>query len=182
MATAILPAGEIIGEQSDEVETAQGEEPRQKRTRMAQKDCLKYKWTKKVMVVPPQASSGHPHPIVSLTGRTDKFLFFMQDFLPTIKEESERRARYLDPSNKFEVSLTEIRIFLGILIVSGYHPLPSKRHHWSSEEDMGEDLVQSAMSRKRFEEVLRFLHLAGNANLPSNDKMATLRPLTNFVT
>jgi len=70
-----------------------------------------------------------------------------------------------------------MKTFFGILMVSGYHPLPSRRMYWSLEEDLRVALVAQAMSRNRFEEILRFLHFNDNQHLDITDKMTKLRPL-----
>ncbi|KAG8234996.1 hypothetical protein J437_LFUL013876 [Ladona fulva] len=45
------------------------------------------------------------------------------------------------------------KIFLGILIFSGYHTLPSERDYWSDQEDLGVPLVRDAMSRNTYLEI-----------------------------
>ena len=49
--------------------------------------------------------------------------------------------------------------------------------YWSVEEDFRVPLVANAMSRNRFDEILRFLHFNDNPNLVKTDKMTKLRPL-----
>ena len=41
--------------------------------------------------------------------------------------------------------------------------------------------VQSAMSRNRFEEMLRYLHVSDNAHLDVGDKMSKVRPLLSHM-
>ena len=70
---------------------------------------------------------------------------------------------------------------LGILILSGYHTLPSRRLYWSVDDDARVDLVTKAMSRDRFEEILRFLHFTDNQTLDKKAKLAKLRPLMDHL-
>ncbi|XP_068213979.1 piggyBac transposable element-derived protein 3-like [Palaemon carinicauda] len=64
---------------------------------------------------------------------------------------------------------------------SGYHTLPSRRLYWSLDADVGVELVAKAMSRDRFEEILRFLPSTDNQALNKDDKLAKIRPLMNHL-
>jgi hypothetical protein len=74
-----------------------------------------------------------------------------------------------------------LKIFIGILFLSGYHRLPRERLYWSLDEDVKVKLVSNAMSRNRFEEIKRYLHLADNTKLDKRDKMAKVRPMMNLL-
>ena len=75
------------------------------------------------------------------------------------------------------MSLQEIKTVFGILLVSGYHPLPNRRMYWSVDEDFRVTLVVKAMSRNRFDKIIRLLHFNDNQNLGHTDKITKLRPL-----
>ncbi|XP_017481803.1 PREDICTED: piggyBac transposable element-derived protein 2-like, partial [Rhagoletis zephyria] len=70
------------------------------------------------------------------------------------------------------VTTVEIRRFIGILYISGYHTLPHIDHYWSVRPDMGIQIVKQAMSRNRFKIIKRFLHLADNTDLNTEDRFA----------
>lgn len=72
----------------------------------------------------------------------------------------------------FTLSDNDVYCFIGILILSGYSLLPRRRMYWESNEDTHNVLVVKSMRRNRFEEILRYFHVADNANLSSSDKMA----------
>nr|CAH7757781.1 unnamed protein product [Callosobruchus chinensis] len=78
--------------------------------------------------------------------------------------------------HQFFVSSPDIKLFIAILLLTGYHELPRQRLYWSLEEDTLVSFVSNAMSRNRFEDIKRYLHLADNNNLDVSDKMAKLRP------
>ena len=61
-------------------------------------------------------------------------------------------------------------------MLSGYNNFPCERNYWSTSEDLGCKLVVHTMSRGRFLELKRFLHLADNQNL-SSSKVAKVEPL-----
>lgn len=77
----------------------------------------------------------------------------------------------------FKVTSGEIRSFMAVLLVSGYVPLPRRRMYWESSSDVRNEAVSNSMSLNRFEEVMRYLHLADNTKLDGLDKMAKVRPL-----
>nr|CAH7757782.1 unnamed protein product [Callosobruchus chinensis] len=67
--------------------------------------------------------------------------------------------------HQFFVSSPDIKLFIAILLLTGYHELPRQRLYWSLEEDTLVSFVSNAMSRNRFEDIKRYLHLADNNNL-----------------
>ncbi|XP_068245431.1 piggyBac transposable element-derived protein 3-like [Palaemon carinicauda] len=94
---------------------------------------------------------------------------------PASKEETEPK----------EVIIGHIRSLLqssgGIFPFQRYHTLPSPRLYWSLDADVGVELVAKAMSRYRFEEILRFLPSTDNQALNKDDKRAKIRPLMNHL-
>jgi len=79
----------------------------------------------------------------------------------------------------FNVTAKELRIVMamGILLITGYHRLPSRHHYWSLKADLMVDVVGRAMPRNRFDEILRFLHIANLQRLDPNDRVGKLRPI-----
>jgi len=89
------------------------------------------------------------------------------------------------PPNKdipnFSVTVEELRIVMGILLISGYHRLPSRNHCWSLKADLMVDIVGRAIPRNRFDEILRFLHVANSQRLGPNDRMGKWRPMMDHL-
>lgn len=81
----------------------------------------------------------------------------------------------------FSLDQNDLEIFLGLLIFSGYHTLPQMKLYWSSDEDKGVPFVKNAMSRNRFLEIKKNIHLADNDQLDKNDKFAKIRPLITLL-
>ncbi|KAK8788849.1 hypothetical protein V5799_021375 [Amblyomma americanum] len=71
-------------------------------------------------------------------------------------------GKYAKQNNEhgFVINIEDVKKFIGILLLSGYHKLPSQRMYWSLDEDAGVSCVASCMSRQRFLDIKRFLHLA----------------------
>ncbi|XP_047106612.1 piggyBac transposable element-derived protein 3-like [Schistocerca piceifrons] len=100
--------------------------------------------------------------------------FFSEKLMDTIIEQSEI---YACQHNKINFLLTkeELKSFIGILLLSGYHKLPHENMYWEQASDVGVPLVFKSMSRNRFQEIKRFIHLNDNSKLDRNDKMYKLR-------
>lgn len=77
----------------------------------------------------------------------------------------------------FSVTREELRLFLAILLTSGYACLPQRRLYWSPSIDVNNTAISSAMCRNRFEQIMQYLHFADNTKLDKKDKVAKLRPL-----
>lgn len=77
--------------------------------------------------------------------------------------------------------MEELKVFLGILIVSGYNKLPGKTYLWDKGSDMRNEMVYNSMRRDRFQLIMSSIHFADNTSIDSNDKMFKLRPLINIL-
>ncbi|KAG5872927.1 hypothetical protein JTB14_009337 [Gonioctena quinquepunctata] len=107
-------------------------------------------------------------------------LFFTDELLQAISQQTTKYAlfqNFPDP----HVSVKELRVFMPILLVSGYNELPSKRSYRESPRDMRNDLVYEAMRRDRFLQICRFIHFADNTAVDPDDKMYKLRTLTDYL-
>jgi len=76
-----------------------------------------------------------------------------------------------------------LKAFIGIDFVIGYNRLPSWKDYWSTSNDLGVKLISDAMSRKRFDDILCFLHINNNNARPidNKDKLYKLRPLLDSI-
>lgn len=70
-----------------------------------------------------------------------------------------------------------MKLFLAVLLLSGYATLPRRRMYWEQQADVLNEAVSRAMPRKKFEDMLRYLHLADNKSLDKGDRFAKVRPL-----
>ena len=105
------------------------------------------------------------HPVLLHLASYDLFkLYFDEDVYSLITIESERYAKQ-KLNHSFLLSVADLDAILGNELLSGHISLPQKRLHWSNDEDVGENVVKKKMSRHRFQEINRYLHLADNNNL-----------------
>lgn len=86
---------------------------------------------------------------------------------------------YAGQRNKVgNVTVSEMKCFLGILMYSGYVIVPRRFMYWETSSDANFSIVHNAMARDRFTFIMSNLHFCDNAVLrDSPDKFAKLRPL-----
>lgn len=101
--------------------------------------------------------------------------FYDDELFALITHESNRYAS--QKNNHQEILEREVRAFVGILLLSGYVPLPRRRMFWEREKDANNVLVREALSRDKFEYIMSNFHVADNLKLDQGDKFAKVRPL-----
>lgn len=128
---------------------------------------------------PDQLSDVHPE-LVNKTPYEIFKLYFDKELVDMIVRET---VRYAGQKNKFNFKLDDedLHTFIGIILFSGYHALPRERMYWCRDEDVSVPFVSSAMSRNRFDDIKRYLHVANNNEVDAKDKMFKLRPLITAI-
>jgi len=108
-------------------------------------------------------------------------LFLDKDIISLILKETIRYAVSKGQIN-FVLSGNELKIFLAILFISGYNTVSHRRMYWESAKDAYHPGISNAMSRNRFEEILRYFHVGDNAKIDANaDKFAKVRPMWDLL-
>lgn len=100
-----------------------------------------------------------------------------------IIQETNRYANAEKNKHGYSASIDDIKIFIGFLIFTGYHRLPSERDYWSEDEDLRVDLVRNAMSRNAYLELKSVIHFQDNTTAAQHkdDKCFKIRPLVEIV-
>nr|CAI5825587.1 unnamed protein product [Callosobruchus analis] len=80
-----------------------------------------------------------------------------------------------------DIASSEIRCFIGVLLLSGYNVFPRRSMYWENSDDAGDKLVYSVISRDRFNFIAQNLHLNDNSNLEGTDKFSKMRPLFSIL-
>ncbi|XP_046384654.1 piggyBac transposable element-derived protein 2-like [Ischnura elegans] len=80
-----------------------------------------------------------------------------------------------------EATSDEIHSLIGVMLLSGYHRLSQKRMYWKVDPDCHVKIVADAIRRNKFENLLRYLHLADNDANNGSDRMYKVRPLFDFL-
>lgn len=105
-------------------------------------------------------------------------------FVQMIVSESIRYAH--QNGREFTIEIQEMKAYLGMNLVMGYHVLPSLRDYWSTEPDMAVPFVANVMPRARFEEIRRNLHFCNNEETrdpksPNYDRAYKIRPVVDHL-
>ena len=96
-------------------------------------------------------------------------LYFTPEVFDIIVTETNRyAAQCLEGTNKeWSTTEQEIRAYLGFCILMGVVREPEIRDYWSKSDTLHYSPIAGRISRKRFEEIGRYLHFVDNETLPS---------------
>ena len=98
-------------------------------------------------------------------------LINLDEFLHHLKLESERYAA--QNGKTFEVSMDQLRAFIGFNFLMGYHKLPNLRSYWETgSPSLSVNFVSNVMTRERFKEILSNLHFSNNEDIIPEDHPA----------
>ena len=105
------------------------------------------------------------------------FLLFDEEILQHIHFQTNLKS--VQNNKPAGITENEIKVFLGINIVMGYHNLPTKRSYWNTGRDLNVPIISQAMTRDRFQTILSNLHINDNTKMDRNkrDKIFKIRPL-----
>lgn len=78
--------------------------------------------------------------------------------------------------HNLNLTFEEVRVFIGILLISGYNSVPRVKMYWEQTPDVNNQAISTAMSRNRFLQIMRYFHVCDNNDLDS-DKFAKVSPL-----
>ena len=142
---AVLSDGRVIGDEDGDTEDEEESQQASTSKKRSQKDAMGYKWTNatkslaKFPDVRPLAAAS----VVVGKSAFQKLDFFLADVYPHLVRETIKYAAVTD--SNFQLTIGELKRVLGILLLSGYHSLPSRRHYWSTDEDLQCALVAGAI-------------------------------------
>ena len=157
-----------------------------KRKLKERKDSMKHPkaasiWTQDDLAVLDSLFPEADYTAVRFLSPVDLFeLLFSDDVWKLMVCECTRYALFLNCADP-KVTIEEMKVFISILIVSGYNVLPGKRFYWESSTDVRNELIYKSMRRDRFIQIMRFMHFADNTQPDTSDKMWKLRPLMTLM-
>jgi len=105
------------------------------------------------------------------------FEIFLDDGVVGMIVDASNKYAGQKGNHSFNISPEELRLFFSVLFTSGYNPLLRRRMYWEHTDDVRNNAISNAMTRNRFDDIMRFLHVADNENLPTGDKFGKVRPL-----
>ncbi|XP_037046510.1 piggyBac transposable element-derived protein 2-like [Bradysia coprophila] len=104
--------------------------------------------------------------------------FFDEQLLSLIVKESSKYAEYLDKPDP-KITIEELKVYIGILVVSGYSVQSRLESYWSPDPDLRNELVCQSMRKNRFKKISQFLHFKDMNEPDASDKLWKLRPITD---
>jgi hypothetical protein len=132
-----------------------------------------WKWEKKARSFKSKANALFPEPNYTQFKEMAPVvlfdLFFDEDILSLIATRScaYSMRQFGTPVT---ISAADIRVFIAILILSGYNKVTDYKLYWSNSLDTENRLVKGAMSRNRFLLIKRCFHLVGYEPMVENDR------------
>ncbi|XP_015772176.1 PREDICTED: piggyBac transposable element-derived protein 4-like [Acropora digitifera] len=108
------------------------------------------------------------------------------EILNVIVRETNRYARQKlagDVLDKWQdVTLEEIKAFLGVSVVMGVNILPSICDYWSINQFLGNEGIQKVMTKNRYENISRFFHFSDSSVEPRRgedgyDRLYKVQPI-----
>ncbi|XP_055910541.1 piggyBac transposable element-derived protein 2-like [Eupeodes corollae] len=100
-------------------------------------------------------------------------LLYSDEIVQFIADMSNLYA--LQRNHTLNVATQEIRVYIAILLLTGYLTPKYMRMFWEVKSDTHNELVASSMRRNRFFEIQQFVHLCDSTTLSPNDKFAKVR-------
>lgn len=136
-----------------------------------------------------QENVGFKLDTTNLTVQTLVDLFFSEEFLALLVEQTNLYAKQeianlkkIKKSNRasqwIDVTVSEMKVFIALLLQMGPCTFPSIEHYWSRNKLYNVMFWRSHMSRNRFQLLLRYFHLVDNS-VPSSDRLYKVRPILN---
>lgn len=127
--------------------------------------------------------------IISDIGQSEIDCFgtiFDRQILSHLIAETNRYAKQNNSKNWNDVTLDEMKAFIGCLIVMGIHQLPALKHYWSSDPFLRVESIASVMTANRFKKIIENLHCNDNDTQPLKsdpnfDKLHKIKPLLEFL-
>ena len=184
------------------VETEDPKPPRKRGRRSVTNNFSEIEWSKNVDAFTNYKFEENTGPSTVMSAEkvaVDFFLLLVTNrMLTEIVNETNRYARQSlqaqgkNPSDwdKKQVTLVEMKAWLGLIMAMSIHKLPAIVDYWKDDWILGVPAFSSIMSRNRFQEILRYLHLNNNETMPQRDqdnydKLYKVRPFieslkTNF--
>ncbi|XP_043259649.1 piggyBac transposable element-derived protein 4-like [Colletes gigas] len=110
------------------------------------------------------------------------------DDLMNLFVTESNRYRYQNSSNSStgknkewtDISITEMKQFLGLIIVMGFVKKSEKDEYWSTDPLLCTPIFGNTMSRNRFRQIWRYWHFSNNDNC--QNRLDKIRPVLTYVT
>ncbi|XP_078734665.1 uncharacterized protein LOC144948862 isoform X1 [Lampetra fluviatilis] len=150
------------------------------------------RWTQELSVdeVKVEAFTRSSGPVHSLKPGAEPLEFlklFLDDaFMERIAAETNRCAAQSHAVGWKPATRATVSTFLGVLLVMGINVLPELNQYWATDDCLGNQFIQRAMSRNRFKNLMRYLRLTDDEKMPKKgeagyDPLYRVRPLIDHL-
>jgi hypothetical protein len=75
---------------------------------------------------------------------------------------------------EFRATKEDIAQFFGLLLLSGYHTVPTEDMYWGTGEDIAVPIVATVMCRQKFRDLKKYFHVMDNTTLKEGNKLEKL--------
>ena len=105
-----------------------------------------------------------------------ELFIFSKEVLEIIKTYT---IRYANKKLNFTFNLTidELKVFFSIILLSGYVKSRSRKMYWESTPDTHNEAVSNAMTRNRFDEIMKYIYCYDPDEANENDRCGKIRPI-----
>lgn len=109
-------------------------------------------------------------------------LFFDDKLFHHLKEQIHLYANQMH-RNVPTFSVQELKACFGILIVSGFSPVPDRGHYWSNDKSIRNQLIADTMRRDRFDQFVNNCHWVDSSSFQegTTDSYFKIRPLIEMI-
>lgn len=122
-------------------------------------------------------------PFTNRNDHTDYFeRFFDNELFEHMVTQTNLYAQQQKLSNWHNVTMNEMKAFVGMLILMGLHNLHDINSYWSTDPAFHLGVIADVMTCKRFKKITQAFHVNDNATMPKRgetgyDKLYKIRPL-----
>ena len=74
-----------------------------------------------------------------------------------------------------------MRVFIAILLLSGYCSVSRRRLYWSTELDTRNEMIAQSVRRNRFDNIIKYFHATNIFMLKQDDKFAKVCPFLDII-
>lgn len=100
----------------------------------------------------------------------DLLVRFITGEFVTYCSKSSNQYAVRKTGESMKITDDEIRVFFGILLLSGINVLPMQRNYWSKDPLLGNEFVKNTMTRARFEQIKTNFHLVDYKKVDTMDR------------
>ena len=107
-------------------------------------------------------------------------MLFNSSIRDLIIKESTNYAKSTHNDANFAMTENELKQYVAVLFLAGYHSLSQQRLHWERCIDVDMPIVCKSFNKNKFSMIKKYTHLSDNTTLEKADKYAKVHLLYNL--